>query len=165
MVHEGIIFTDPRELLMAGKQVQIRAVSCEPFAVVVQAKDLVVGKRDAANGVTPAIVAILVLIDVVTKMNHVVNRVLADVTKHSLQACGDSTNLADRIAICVEESKWIVGTRVDSEANLRNIVVSIWGCLSASKRTLVIRVADSKLIVICRVWLQILCFNLCSVRS
>lgn len=68
--------TNPRELLMACKQVGIRAIGCKPLPVVVEAKNLFVGKWDAVDRVPPAIVAILVLVDVVTEMNDIVDRVL-----------------------------------------------------------------------------------------
>ena len=61
---------------MASYEVQVGAVRSEPLTVIVQAENFVVRKRDAVNGVSPAIVAILVLIDVVAKMNHIINRVL-----------------------------------------------------------------------------------------
>jgi hypothetical protein len=57
-------------------EVQIGAVRSEPLTVIVQAENFVVRKRDAVDGVSPSIVAILVLVDVVAKMNHVINRVL-----------------------------------------------------------------------------------------
>jgi len=68
--------TNPRELLMACKQVGIRAIGCKPLPIVVEAKNLFVGKWDAIDRVSPAIVAILVLVDVVTEMNNIVDRVL-----------------------------------------------------------------------------------------
>jgi hypothetical protein len=68
--------TNPRELLVACTQVRIRAIGCKPLPVVVEAENLFVRKWDAVDRVSPAIVAILVLVDVVTEMNDIVDRVL-----------------------------------------------------------------------------------------
>jgi hypothetical protein len=61
---------------MTGDQIQISPVGCQPLAVVVEAVDLLIRKRDATNGVSPAVVAIFVLIDVISKMDYIVDRVL-----------------------------------------------------------------------------------------
>jgi hypothetical protein len=66
----------PREGLMTGNQVQICSVGGKPLAVVIKAKNFLVRKRDATEGVSPAIVAVLVLIDVITEMYYIINRVL-----------------------------------------------------------------------------------------
>lgn len=86
---------------MTSYEVQIGAVRSEPFTIIVQAENLVIRKRDAIDGVSPAIVAILVLVDVVTKMDHVINRVLRivslvilmDVYKRMYQPCGQSCHM------------------------------------------------------------------------
>jgi hypothetical protein len=67
---------DPRELLVTGEQVQVRTVGSKSLAVVVQTVDLLVRLWNATDRVSPAVVAVLVLINVVTKMNNVVDGVL-----------------------------------------------------------------------------------------
>jgi hypothetical protein len=72
----------------------------------------------------------------------------------------NKTNLSNSITIGIEEAKGIIGTRVHSEADLGNIVISVWSGLGATNRASVVGVADSKLVVICRIWFHILGFNL-----
>lgn len=89
--------------------------------------------------------------------------------------------LADRITICVEETKWIIAATVNSEANTCNVVIGVGGRLRTSKRALVVAVAYVELIVaaalseirnlgtrfhyvLCAVRLQILGFHLYRIR-
>lgn len=69
-------YRNPRELLVASHEVQISAVSSEPPSIIVKSEDLAIWLRDAANAVTPTIVAILVFIDVVSEMHNVVDGIL-----------------------------------------------------------------------------------------
>jgi hypothetical protein len=56
---------NPRKLLVASKKIEIGTVSGKALAIVVECRDLLVRKRDAADGLTPAVVTVLVLVDVV----------------------------------------------------------------------------------------------------
>lgn len=67
---------NPRELLMAGDEIQVGSIRCDPRAVVIERKDLLVRLWDAANTISPAVVSILILVNVITKVNDVVYRVL-----------------------------------------------------------------------------------------
>jgi hypothetical protein len=67
---------DPRELLVASNEIQVGTVSREPPAVVVESEDLVIGLGDTADAVSPAVISVLILIDVIAKMNNVVNGIL-----------------------------------------------------------------------------------------
>lgn len=67
---------NPRELLMAGEEIQICAVSGQSLAVIVKSDNLSVGKRDTTNALAPTVVSVLVLINIVTEMYYIVNRVL-----------------------------------------------------------------------------------------
>jgi hypothetical protein len=64
---------NPRELLVALDEVKIGTVGSQTLAVVVQSEDLAVRQRDTSDTVAPAIVAIFVFVDVVSKMNNIVN--------------------------------------------------------------------------------------------
>jgi hypothetical protein len=68
---------NPWELLVAGKQIEVSSVGGKPPSVVVKSENFVVWLRNAVDRVTPPVVSIFVLIDVITKMNNIVNRVLA----------------------------------------------------------------------------------------
>jgi hypothetical protein len=61
---------------VAGHKVQIGAVCCNSLAVVIECQDLPVGQRNASRTVAPAIISVLVLVDVVSEVNDVVYRVL-----------------------------------------------------------------------------------------
>ena len=67
---------DPRELLVTCDEVEIGAVGSNSLAVVVECCNFLVGKRDTANCLSPTVVAVLVLVNVVTEVDNVVNRVL-----------------------------------------------------------------------------------------
>jgi len=75
------------------------------------------------------------------------------------------TNLADGVAICIEEAEWKVGTAIYSKTDLGNIVISIWCCLGTTDRALVVGIADRKLVVVRGVCFQILGFDLDTVRN
>jgi len=61
---------------MASNEIKVGTVSREPLTVVVKSEDLTVWLRNAAKRVAPAVISILVFVDVVTEMNDVINRVL-----------------------------------------------------------------------------------------
>jgi hypothetical protein len=68
---------NPWELLVAGHKIQISAVCCNSLTVVVKSQDLPVRQRNASHTVAPAIVSVLVLVDVVSEVNDIVYRVLS----------------------------------------------------------------------------------------
>lgn len=65
----------------------------------------------------------------------------------------DKTNLACDVAVRVEKAERVVCAAVDRNTNLSDIIVRVRRCLCSSEWTLVIRVADVELVVICGVWL------------
>ena len=67
---------DPRELLMTGQEIQISTVGRQSLAVVVKGVDFAIRLWDTSKAVAPSVVSIGVLVDVVTKMNDIVNGVL-----------------------------------------------------------------------------------------
>lgn len=68
--------------------------------------------------------------------------------------------LTRRMSICVEVGKWVVAARIDREANFSDQIVSLGRRFRATYRAFEIRVADVKLIVVLRVWLEFLCLDL-----
>jgi hypothetical protein len=68
---------NPGELLVACKKIQISTVSCNPLAVVIEGVDFTVRKRNAVDAVAPAVISVLVLVNVVAEMNNIVNGVLS----------------------------------------------------------------------------------------
>ena len=69
---------DPRELLVARDQVQVSPVRRQALAVVVEGVDLIEGKRDTAIRVTPSIITVGILVDVVSEVDYIVYRVFPD---------------------------------------------------------------------------------------
>jgi hypothetical protein len=67
---------DPWKLLVAGKEIEVGTVCRKPPSVVVKSKDLAVWLRNATKRIAPPVISILVFIDVVAKMNDVINRIL-----------------------------------------------------------------------------------------
>jgi len=67
---------NPRELLVASNEIKVGTVRRKPLSVVVKSEDFTVWLRNAAKRVAPAVISILVFVDVVTEMNDVINRVL-----------------------------------------------------------------------------------------
>ena len=67
---------NPRKLLVASEQVKISSVCSEPPSIVVKSEDLVVWLGNTVDRVAPPVISVLVLIDVVTKMDNVIDRVL-----------------------------------------------------------------------------------------
>lgn len=65
-------YWDPRELLMTGNQVQVGSVCSYPLPVVIETVDFLVRERNSADALTPAIVAVLILVNIVTEMDNVI---------------------------------------------------------------------------------------------
>jgi hypothetical protein len=59
---------NPWEVLVAGNEIKIGAVGGNPLAVVVERVNLLVRQGDTPKGVAPAIVSLLVFIDIITKL-------------------------------------------------------------------------------------------------
>jgi len=73
---------------MTEQEVEIGSISCQALAIIVQGIYLTVWERYSTNSLTVAIIAVLVFINVVPKMEDIIYRVLAS-----------------RITVGVEESK------------------------------------------------------------
>ena len=76
---------DPRELLVASYEVQVGTVCSEPPTVVVESVDLMVGLRDTTDAVAPTVISVLVLVDVVAKMNNIIHGVLSNSSAEEAQ--------------------------------------------------------------------------------
>lgn len=68
---------DPSELLVAQLEVIIIAVGGKALAIIVQRDDCFVRQWDAIDGVPVAVITLLVLVDVITQVDHVVYGILA----------------------------------------------------------------------------------------
>lgn len=62
---------------MTEQEVEIGSISCQALAIIVQGICLTVWKRYSTNSLTVAIIAVLVFINVVPKMEDIIYRVLA----------------------------------------------------------------------------------------
>ena len=67
---------DPGKRAVAEEQVLICSVGCVTLTIIIQSVDFSIGQGYAANGITPAVSAILVLVDVISQVEHVIDRVL-----------------------------------------------------------------------------------------
>lgn len=70
-------YRNPGELLVTGDQVQIRSIGSNALPVVVETEDLLVRQRDSANALTIPIFSIRVLVNVVSKVDDIVDGVLS----------------------------------------------------------------------------------------
>lgn len=91
---------------MTEQKIEIRPVRCNPLPVVVERVDGLIWQRDSANRLTPAVIAVLILVYVIPKVEHVVDRVLP---------CW--------VAKRVEEAEREVGAAIDGKANLGDYVI------------------------------------------
>lgn len=67
---------DPGKILVAGDQVEISAVSSMPLPVVIECVDLALGLGDASQVRSISVLSVGVLVEVVSKVDDVINRVL-----------------------------------------------------------------------------------------
>jgi hypothetical protein len=68
--------------------------------------------------------------------------------------------LSHSVSICVEETEGVVCTAVDSQRHFGDVVIGVRSRLGSADWTLVAGVADTELVVIGCVWLEVLCFDL-----
>jgi hypothetical protein len=68
--------------------------------------------------------------------------------------------LSRSVSICVEETEGVVCTAVDSQRHFGDVVISVRSCLGSADWALVAGIADTELVVIGCVWLEVLCFDL-----
>jgi hypothetical protein len=68
--------------------------------------------------------------------------------------------LSHSVSVCVEETKGVVCTAVDSQRHFGDVVISVRSCLGSADWALVTGIADTELVVIGCVWLEVLCFDL-----
>ena len=122
---------NPGVHLVAGKKIQVRAVSRKTLTVVIQSIDLTVGQRNTSNGLTPAVFTICILVDVVSQVNNIVDRIFPD-----------------RVSKGIEETEWEVATGVDCEIDTTDIVGWRGRSLGAANGALHVRIADVELVKI-----------------
>ena len=68
--------------------------------------------------------------------------------------------LSHSVSVCVEEAKGEICAAVDSQRHFGNIIICIRSCLGSTDWALVAGVADAELVVVRRVWLEVLCLDL-----
>lgn len=108
------------------------------LAIVVESINLPIWQRYPSDTLTPAVIAILVLVDVISQMNHVVYRLFAD-----------------RVAVCVEETKGEITARVDCKVDSLNVVGGRRGRLGSADRRRLVGVADGELIPVLGEWFEL----------
>ena len=111
-------YGNPRKVLMTEEKVEVCSVGGEALSIVVEGEDCPVWQRDPPDALTPTVVAVLILVDIVAQVYHVVHRIFAH-----------------RIAKGIEEAKGEIAARIDGKANLSAIVCSSRRGLSATHRT------------------------------
>lgn len=79
---------NPRELLMAKNQIEICSICANSLAIVVKCIYLSIWKWNPSNAVPPTVISVLVLVNIITKMDHIIDTVFS---------C--------RISVCIEEPK------------------------------------------------------------
>ena len=79
----------------------MRSKENRDITYVVKSIDCPIGQGNTANTLTPTIVAILILVDIITQVKHVIHRILAS-----------------WIAKGVEKAKGKIAAGVDGQANL-----------------------------------------------
>lgn len=120
---------------MTEEEVEVCSVGGEAFSIVVEGEDWPVWQRDPPDALTPTVVAVLILVDIVAQVYHVVNGIFAY-----------------RVAKGIEEAKGEIAARIDSNANLSSIVCHSRRGFGTAHRTGDIGRADLELVVILREW-------------
>lgn len=128
---------------MAEQEIKVCTISCYALAIVIEAVDGSIWQWDTPNALALTIFAVLVLVNVVTKMQHIVYRVLAG-----------------WVAKGVEESEREVAARVHGKANLCDKVIGGRCGLGTANRTCHIGFADGELIEVTGVRAEIQGFDL-----
>lgn len=117
---------------MAQQKILIRPIRSEPLSVVIECVDLTVREGDATEALSVTIFTVGIFIDVVSKVDDIVNRVLAG-----------------WIAVGVEETEGEIAARVDGKGNLGDEVVGSGGGFRSAQRAFDFGgAADAELIVI-----------------
>ncbi len=129
---------DPWEVLVASNQIQVGTVCGVALAVIIKRIDLSIWQWDTTNSLSPAVIAISVFVDIVTKVKNVVDGVLAD-----------------WISVGVEEAEWVVAAGVDGQVDSSCIVGSCRSCLGSAHHAGYSAIADGELVVIPSEWLKV----------
>lgn len=87
------------------------------LAVVVQSVNLAIWKRNSTDAVAPAIIPIGVLVQIVSQMKDIVNRIFPR-----------------RMSVCVEIAKRVIAARIDRETNFTDQIMSLRRRFRATNR-------------------------------
>lgn len=112
-------------------------------SIVVQGSKLSVRLRNATNRPAPAIRAFRILVDEVSKVNHIVHRVFAS-----------------WVAKGIEEAKVVIGARIDGQFDCCSLVIRVWCSLCASNGAVVRRVTYTESVIVLSEGLQLGSFDL-----
>lgn len=113
-----IPYRDPRKLLVAQQKVGVGAVCSQSLSVVVQGVDLPIRLGHPTNALPIPVFAVGVLVDVVSQMDDIVDRVFAR-----------------SVTVSIEEAEREIAARIDCEANLGDQVVGRRRCFGPANRT------------------------------
>lgn len=68
---------NPRKLLMTSQQIKISPISCNSLTVVIESVDLLVRQRNTTNTVTPTVITVPILVDIISEMKNEVDGILS----------------------------------------------------------------------------------------
>ena len=89
------------------------------------------------------VLSVFVLVDVIPKMDDIVDRVFAR-----------------RVPVCIEKSEGKIATGVNGKADLRDQIILLGGGFGTAHGARDVGIADTKLVIILGVWLEVCSFYL-----
>lgn len=167
----------PCVLAVAQQKVQIRSICGMPLTVVIERVDDPVWQRDSAyigrwsrpdqherrrkitNALTPSVRPVWIFIEVISQMKHVIDRILT----YGISLVYVSRDPARDCIVThvgIEEPKGKITAGVNREADLGQQVIRSRCGFGPTQRALQVGIADLELIVVLRVWLELLGFDL-----
>lgn len=138
----------PSISLVASDQIQVSSIGCQPLSIVIEGEYLFVRKRNTAYAVSPAVVAILVFVNIISQEDHVVNRILFFISWFVVITSGRIRYLSYTVSICVEETERIICTRIYRDAHCSYIIIGMRRRFGTSDWALVAGAANIELVVI-----------------
>lgn len=121
---------------MTEQQIKISPIGRDPLPIIIQGINLPIGQGHPPNTLAIAIIPILILVDIITEMDHVIDRVLAG-----------------RVSKRIEESKGEIRAAVDGQTDFRDEIGGGGSGFGAADGTgYVGGAADAELIVVVCVW-------------
>jgi len=123
---------NPGKLLVGELKIGVSSVLSKSGPVVIKGENDVLWLWDTVDAVAISVVSVTgILVDVVSKMDNVVDRFLAG-----------------WVAESVEISKWVVGTAVNGQTDLCGVVVWSWRSLGLTNWGGVVGVTNVELVIV-----------------